>query len=105
MIAKSIQLISVNSGYTDINFSFDPALSYNLDVRHINVFLTTPEKNAHLEKKAINEDKKEFMTFGTIGKNPGNIKVKIDASHGNILLNRYLLMQRCSNIFVIITKC
>ena len=86
MIAKSIQLISVNSGYTDINFSFDPALSYNLDVRHINVFLTTPEKNAHLEKKAINEDKKEFMTFGTIGKNPGNINVKIDASHGNIFI-------------------
>jgi hypothetical protein len=86
MIAKSIQLISINSGYTDLSFSFDPAVSYNLDIRHINAFLITPEKNARLEKKAINEDKKEYMTFGTIGKNPGNIKVKIDANHGNIFI-------------------
>jgi len=86
LIAKSMQLISINSGYSDINLSFDPALSYNLDVRHINAFLTTPEKNARIEKQAINEDKKEYLTSGTIGKNPGNIRVKIDASHGNIFI-------------------
>ena len=86
LIDKTIQLITVNSGYTDLSFSFDPAASYNLDIRHINAFLTTPEKDSRLEKKAINEDKQEYITFGTIGKNPGNVKVKIDANHGNIFI-------------------
>ncbi|MBA4321298.1 MAG: hypothetical protein C0408_00625, partial [Odoribacter sp.] len=86
MIDKSIQLISINSGYTDISLSFDPAVSYNLDIRHINAFLTTPGKNSNLEKKAINEEKKEYMTFGSVGKYPGNVKVKIDANRGNIFI-------------------
>ena len=86
MIDKDIQLITINSNYTDIGLSFDPAVSYNLDIRHINAFLTTPESNSRLEKKAINEDKNEYITFGTIGRNPGNIKVKIDANRGNIFI-------------------
>jgi hypothetical protein len=85
-IEKSIQFIIINSGYSDISLTFDPAISFNLDVRHINTFLTTPDKNAQLEKKVINEDKKEFITFGKIGKNPGTTKVKIDANHGNIFI-------------------
>ena len=85
-IGKGIQLIIINSGYTDISLAFDPACSYNLDVRHINTFITTPEKNAQLEKKVINEDKKEFITFGKVGKNPGTTKVKIDANRGNLFI-------------------
>jgi len=86
LIDKGIQAISLNTSYTDINLSFDPAASYNLDIRHINSSLTTPEKNASLEKKVINEEKKENMTFGTVGKNPANVKVKIDANRGNIYI-------------------
>jgi hypothetical protein len=86
MIEKNLQLISLNSGYTDISLTFDPVLSYNLDIRHINAFLTYPEKNSKLEKKAINEDKKEYLTFGVVGRNPGNTKVKIGANHGNVFI-------------------
>jgi hypothetical protein len=86
IINKDIQLININSGYTDISLSFDQAASYNLDIRHINAFLTTPERNAKLEKKAISEEKKEYMTFGTVGKNPGNVRIKIDATRGNIFI-------------------
>jgi hypothetical protein len=86
MIDKSVQQININSGYTDIGLTFDPAVSYNLDMRHINAFVTIPEKDVRLEKKAINEEKKEYMTFGTVGRNPGNIKVKIDANRGNIFI-------------------
>jgi hypothetical protein len=85
-INKSIKLISLNSGYTDISLSFDQTVSYNLDIRHINTFLTTPAQNAKLEKKAINEEKNEYITFGTVGKNPGNVRVKIDATRGNIFI-------------------
>jgi hypothetical protein len=86
LIEKTFTAITVNSGYTDITLSFDPAVSYNLDIRHINVFLALPEKGAKLEKKSISEEKKEYMTFGTVGNNPGSTKVKIDATRGNIFI-------------------
>jgi hypothetical protein len=85
-VDKSIQNINVNSSYSDMNFNFDPAASYNLDIRHINAFLKIPEGNSKLEKKTISDDKNEYMTFGTVGKNPGNVRVKIDANRGNIYI-------------------
>jgi hypothetical protein len=86
LIEKGIGLITVNSSYSDINLTFDPAVSYSLDIKHANTFLSVPEKNSKIEKKTLNEDKKEYMTFGTVGKNPGNVKVMIDANRGNIYL-------------------
>jgi hypothetical protein len=85
-ILKGLDFININSSYSDISLTFDPAASYNLDIRHINAFLILPEKNTEIEKKSINEDKKEYMTFGTVGKNPGNVKVSIDATRGNIYI-------------------
>jgi len=52
----------------------------------MNTFLVLPERNASIEKKILNEDKKEYMTFGSVGRNPGNVKVMIEASRGNIYL-------------------
>lgn len=86
LIDKNIQSVTINSSYTDISLNFDQTASYNLDVRYISSSLTTPEKNSSLERKVINEEKKENMTFGTVGKNPGNVKVKIDANRGNIFI-------------------
>jgi len=86
LIDKGIELVTINSGYTDISLAFDPSISYNLDIRHVNAFVVLPEKDAKLEKKTLNEEKKEYMTFGTVGRNPGNIKVMIDATRGNIYL-------------------
>jgi hypothetical protein len=57
-----------------------------LDIRRVNSFLVLPDKNNKSEEKALNEDKKEFMTTGTVGKNPGKAKVKIDATRGNIYI-------------------
>jgi hypothetical protein len=86
LIEKGFESISINSGYSDLSLKFDPGSSYNLDIRHINAFLVLPDKNIKTEEKALNEDKKEYMTYGTVGKNPGTAKVKIDATHGNIYL-------------------
>jgi len=86
LIEKGFESININSGYSDISLSFDPASSYNLDIRHINTFLVLPDKNIKSEQKALNEDKKEYITSGTVGKNPGNTKVKIDANRGNIYI-------------------
>jgi hypothetical protein len=86
MINKSVELVTINSAYSDINLTFDPAVSYSLDIKHVNAFLVVPEKNSKIEKKILNDEKKEYMTFGSVGKNPGNTKVMIDATRGNIYL-------------------
>ncbi len=86
LVEKSVELITVNSSFTDIDLNFDPLLSYSLDIKHLNSFLVLPEKNSDFEVKTLNEDKKEYMTFGTVGRNPGNVKVIINATRGNIYL-------------------
>lgn len=86
MIDKSIELVTINSGFTDISLVFDPVLSYNLDIRHVNAFVVLPQKDSKIEKKAVNEENKEYMTFGRVGRNPGSLKVFIDANRGNIHL-------------------
>jgi hypothetical protein len=85
-IGKGLDMININSSYSDLSLNFDPNLSYNLDVRQQNAFVVLPQKNSELEKKTISDDRKEYNTFGKVGRNPGNVKVSIDASHGNIYL-------------------
>ena len=64
LIDKSFESISINSNLSDISLNFDQAASYNLDIRHLNAFLVLPNKNIKTEKKALNEEKKEYMTSG-----------------------------------------
>ena len=85
-IEKGFELITINSSYSDLSLRFDPGTSYNIDIRHTNAFLVLPDKNIKTEQKALNEDKKEYITSGTFGKNPGIAKVKIDATRGNIYI-------------------
>ena len=86
LIEKEFEAVNINSGYSDISLEFDHSSSYSLDIRHINAFLVLPDKNIQTEQKALNEDKKEFITYGTVGKNQGTAKVKIDATRGNIYI-------------------
>jgi hypothetical protein len=86
LIDKGFESVSINASYTDISLEFDQNSAYNLDIRHINSFLVLPDKNTKTEQKAISEEKKEYMTFGTVGKNPGSAKLKIDATRGNIYI-------------------
>jgi hypothetical protein len=60
--------------------------SYSLDIRYINSFLVLPDKNITIDKKELNEEKKEYMKYGTVGRNPGTAKLKIDANRGNIYI-------------------
>jgi hypothetical protein len=86
LIEKGFKEIDINSGYSDIMLTFDPSASYNLDMKHVNAFVTLPEKSAKLQKKTVDEDKKEFVTYGTVGKPTENVRVRIDANRGNIIL-------------------
>lgn len=86
LVSKNFEMINVNSSYTDIYLTFEPSASYNIDIRHINAFVTTPGSYSSLEKKVLDEEKKEYLTFGSIGKSPGDRKVNIEATKGNIYL-------------------
>jgi hypothetical protein len=86
LIGKGFKSVDITSGYTDVNLNFEKGSSYNLEVRKINSFLVLPEKETNTERKIINEDKKEYLIFGTVGSKPGNKKVNIDATRGNIYL-------------------
>lgn len=86
LIEKGFESVNINSGYSDITLNFDPVTSYNLDIRHVNTFLVLPDKNIKTDDKALDNDKKEYVTSGTVGKNPGKAMVKIDATRGNIYL-------------------
>ncbi|MFN8239849.1 MAG: hypothetical protein U0X39_03750 [Bacteroidales bacterium] len=86
LVGKETELISLNSGYSDVNLTLDDGLSCNLDIRQVNAFLTLPEKNTSTEKKAVSEEKKEYVTFGTIGKGQPKTKIRIDANRGNIFI-------------------
>ncbi len=85
-IEKGFGAVNINSSYSDISLRFEAGSSYDFDIRHINAFLVLPDKNTKTEEKALNEEKKEYVTYGTVGKNPGTAKVKIDATRGNIYL-------------------
>jgi hypothetical protein len=84
LIENGFETVNINSGYSDLSLGFDPGASYKFDIHYINSFLVLPEKNTKSEERVINQDKKEFMTYGTTGKNSGDSHVKIDATRGNI---------------------
>jgi hypothetical protein len=85
-ITKNCIKINITSGYTDLYLTFDKQLSYELNIRHTNAFLVLPEEKAHVEKEILNEEKKEYMTSGVIGRNQAILKVIIEANRGNIYL-------------------
>jgi hypothetical protein len=85
-IEKGFESINLNSGYSEIFLNFAEGSSYNLDVRHLNTFLALPAKNSKTEQKTLDEDKKEYITYGIVGTNPGSVKVKIDANRCKIYI-------------------
>lgn len=85
-IDKGFESVNLNSGYAEIFLNFAESSSYNLDVRHINSFLALPSKNSKTEQKTLDENKKEYITFGTVGISPGPVKVKIDATRSKIYI-------------------
>jgi hypothetical protein len=85
-IDSGFDSITLNSGYEEIFLNFAANSSYNLDVRHINTFIALSSRNLKTEQKTLDESRKEYITFGSVGKNPGSAKVKIDANRCKIYI-------------------
>ena len=86
VIEKGFESVNINSNFSDVTLTFEQGSSFDFDIRHVNAFLVLPDKNVKSEEKELNNDKKEYMTSGTMGRNPGKAHVKIDATRGNIYL-------------------
>ena len=90
IIEKDFSLINIDSEYSDINLTIAPDISYYIDLKQLDTFTSLPEQNAKLEENTLNADKKELVTFGIIGKGPGDAKIKIDAIKGSIKIRTKL---------------
>lgn len=85
-IESNFRTIEIEAGYNDLNLTFDPSASYFLEIRHLKSSVTLPISGAGIEKRVINEDRREYIYEGAIGKNPGSRKVRITTSMGNIII-------------------
>jgi len=85
-IENRFRSVSINSSYNDLTLNFEPAASYNIEIRTVSTSVMLPVENADIKKDVLNEEKKEYIYTGSVGKNPGNRKVKINATRGSILI-------------------
>lgn len=89
-IEKTFEKINLESGFTDINLVFERSASYNLDIKHLNSSLVLPEQNSDLTRKDPEDEQGKALVYGSVGNNPGNTHVTIDATKGNIYLKQEL---------------
>lgn len=85
-IEKGFESVNLVSGYSDISLDFDENASYNLDLRHVNAFVSLPDNDENIEKHSLDSEKKEYLIKGHIGGGSDGATVKIDATRGNIYL-------------------
>jgi len=83
-VEKGCDVINLTTGYTDVYLTFNAQLSYDFDIRSVNTFIVLPKDRSEDEKETVNEDRKEYITSGRVGKNTENLKVIIEATRGNI---------------------
>lgn len=87
-INPEFNIINLTSELTDIDLRFSKTSAYNLDItHHPDVQLTVPSLNTKLDTKELNDENKQLLTFGTIGKPIGASipKVKIVAQRKCII--------------------
>jgi len=84
-ISPQFESININSGFSDISLDFDPDASYSIEVRTLNSFLSLPS-GIKREERTLDSGKKEYITTGTAGQNPGSRLLKIDANRGKIYI-------------------
>jgi hypothetical protein len=85
-IGTGFESANINSGFSDMSMVINPEASCNIEIRTLNTYLALPVKNIKTERRTLNEDKKEYITTGTIGQDAGNRLLKIDANRGKIYL-------------------
>ena len=86
LIENSFRTINVTSSYNDLTLNFEPSASYNLEIRNTGTSVILPSGNADIKREVLNEEKREYIHTGTVGRNPDSRVVKINATRGTILI-------------------
>ncbi len=82
-IAPQFESVNINSGFSDLSLDFNAETTYRLEIRTLNTFLALPS-TIKSEERTLDSGKKEYMTTGTAGQDPGSRLLKIDANRGKI---------------------
>lgn len=88
-VPDDFKLIDINSSYTDINLGFDKNASFTLEIRHANATVITSGIEPQPSETEVSAEEKIYITSGKTGKNPGKAKVIIDATRGEVRLNKH----------------
>jgi hypothetical protein len=83
-IAEDFSLIDIKSSYTDVDLLMPVKASYTFDIHHTNAFVSLPGITPEPERTTVNDENKTYITSGKYGNSPGNSKIRIDATRGEI---------------------
>jgi hypothetical protein len=85
-IEKGFESVNINSGFSDIHLELASGASSGIEIRTLNTYLSLPNGNIKTDKRTLDESKKEYITTGLIGNDPGSRLLKIDANRGKVYL-------------------
>lgn len=85
-IRKTFSFINITAEYTDLQLFFERGASYELDLTHTDVNLQYPENIANVQEKQVENNRKQYITYGTIGSGTASGKVRISAVDCNVLI-------------------
>lgn len=85
-VDRGFRLIDIRSSYTDIDMALEENSAYDLEIRHVNAFVSLPGFKPEPEKTEINAEDKVFLTKASAGSGTGRPQIRIDATRGEIRL-------------------
>jgi hypothetical protein len=83
-ITPEFTLIDLRTSYADTDIALGAGLSYDLEIRHTNAFVSLPGFEPQPERTEISAEEKIFMTTASVGSDPGRARIRIDATRGEI---------------------
>lgn len=86
-IRKEFSFIDLASEYTDITMCFERGSSFYLDITHEGSGVRLPDAFGELTKKTLNEAENQYATYGEVGNEKTDAKVKIRATKGSVKLH------------------
>lgn len=89
-LKNTVSFVNANTEYADLDLYFEHGTSFEYDISYYkDVLLRMPKEAIEIETKPISADMSQKVTYGKIGTNPSNNKVKIVAPK-KCYLNLYL---------------
>jgi hypothetical protein len=83
-ISNEFSFINLDEEFTDVNLFFERDASYQLDISHKDTNVRYPKDISTVEEKMMDEENKQMLVFGYVGKKDARAKLKINGLKGGI---------------------